>query len=301
MAITTNENWLVFVDTNILLDFYRLGSESANRQLSALEKHKGSIITCEQVHMEYLKNRQKVIIENIKQLKRPVEATVPGIIADYQPAKTMAKELNAAVKKFAEVKTKIERILDDPAMHDPVYKSLKRLFDHDWQFNLKRPNPMRLKIRNLARKRFCLGYPPRKQSDSSIGDAINWEWIIHCAKASTESHNVLIVSRDTDYGIAYDKSPVLNDWLLKEFKDRVSQKRKIELTNRLTIALKHLDEKVSPEDEKEETEIIAHPAKNFTSRDADMDRYIKEMLHELDLLAKAYPTEASSEGNDKGQ
>lgn len=35
-----NEKWFVFVDTNILLDFYRLGGEAAGRQLNALEKHK---------------------------------------------------------------------------------------------------------------------------------------------------------------------------------------------------------------------------------------------------------------------
>jgi hypothetical protein len=133
---------------------------------------------------------------------------------------------------------------------------------------LKRPNKTRFTVRNLARKRFVLGYPPRKQGDTSIGDAINWEWVIWCAQSSTENHHVLIVSRDSDYGVTYDNKAVLNDWLRREFKERVSQKRKIELTNRLTDALKLLDERVSPEDESAETRLLAGLHDTLTATDS---------------------------------
>jgi hypothetical protein len=249
--------WLVFVDTNIFLDFYRIGGESAERQLAALEKHKELIITCEQVKMEYLKNRQKVIIDNLKQLKEPQRISVPRILTDYQPAKTLAKNIDSAREKYKEVEKKIEKILNYPIHHDPVYQALQRFFDHDWKFNLKRPDPLRFTVRNLARKRFALGYPPKKQGDTSFGDAINWEWIIHCALNVAEPHHVLIVSRDSDYGSHYRDKPALNDWLRREFKDRVSRKRNVSLTNRLTEALKRLDEAVTPEDVQAENEIIA--------------------------------------------
>jgi len=253
---TSDGNWLVFIDTNILLDFYRLGSESASRQLALLDKHKQSIITSEQIQMEYLKNRQKVIAESIKNFQKPSKTSVPEILADYQPAKSMAKCLDDAAGKFGGIKDKIEKILGDPIGHDSVYKALKRLFEYESPYNLRRPNGLRFRIRHLARKRFCLGYPPRKNTDNSIGDAVNWEWILHCAKNSSDHHNILIVSRDSDYGITYGGNPTLNDWLQREFKERVSPRRKIELTNRLTTALKRLDEKVTEEDVKEETDII---------------------------------------------
>lgn len=114
-------------------------------------------------------------------------------------------------------------------------------------------------IRSAARKRFVLGYPPRKPGDTSIGDAINWEWIIHCAQASTDGHHVLIVSRDGDYGITFDGEPILNDWLRSEFKARVSRKRKIELTNKLSNALRKLDEIVQAEDERAEELVLRTP------------------------------------------
>jgi hypothetical protein len=49
----------------------------------------------------------------------------------------------------------------------------------------------------------------------------------------------------------------LNDWLHRELKDRISRKRKIELTNRLTDAMRRLDEHVTVEDESEEAKLLA--------------------------------------------
>jgi hypothetical protein len=253
------EKWLVFVDTNILLDFYRLPGPSAKRQLEALERHQGILITSDQIRMEFLKNRQKVVAESIKGIAKPNMTSVPTIVGDFQQAKMLAKHLKSAMASHAGLCRRIESILSDPSRHDPVFKVLTRIFDFDSDLNLKRPNKTRYKIRNLARKRFVLGYPPRKSGDTSIGDAINWEWIIWCAEQSAENHHILVVSRDGDYGITYEGKAILNDWLRREFKDRVSQKRKIELTNRLTDALKLLAERVSAEDESEETKLLTEP------------------------------------------
>jgi hypothetical protein len=262
------EKWLVFVDTNVLLDFYRVPGVSADRQLKALERHQSLIITSDQIRMEFLKNRQKVIIDSIKNITKPGKSSVPNIVQEYQPAKMLAKHIEKATKSHGDVRAKIEAILSNPSQHDPVFQVLTRIFNFDSEFNLTRPNKMRFTVRNLARKRFVLGYPPRKQGDTSIGDAINWEWIIRCAQSSTENHHVLIVSRDGDYGVTYDNKAVLNDWLRREFKERVSQKRKIDLTNRLTDALKLLDERINPEDESAETRLLTGLHDTLTATDS---------------------------------
>lgn len=66
----------------------------------------------------------------------------------------------------------------------------------------------------------------------------------------------MIVSRNSDCGAQFGGDAILNDWLRREFKERVSRKRKIELTCRLTLALKRLDEQVTQEDESEEERIL---------------------------------------------
>ena len=269
------EKWLIFVDTNVLLDFYRLGGESADRALKALEKHKDSIIINDQVYMEFLKNRQKVIIDSLKQFSKPSALSAPPIIAERQYFKTLQKDIKKAQSQFNRVKESIEGILLDPSHRDPVFQSINRIYGNDGKFNLKRPNKSRIGIRNLARKRFILGYPPRKREDTSMGDAVNWETIIHCASISDEYHNVLIVSRDGDYGTIHTNIAVLNDWLRREFKERISKKRKIELTNRLTLALKRLDEIISAEDEAEEDRILggagANPNEDYATDDEQDD------------------------------
>jgi len=132
-----------------------------------------------------------------------------------------------------------------------------RIFDHESPFNLRRPDKRRFEIRRLARKRCSLGYPPRKPNAISLGDSIHWEWIIACARPSErERHDVMIVSRDGDFGATLGKISIINDWLLREFKERVSPQRQIVLLTRLTDALKKLDEHVNPADVKAEDRII---------------------------------------------
>jgi hypothetical protein len=74
---------------------------------------------------------------------------------------------------------------------------------------------------------------------------------LDCAK--THSRNVLIVTRDSDFGL-YQKG-YLNDWLAQEFK--AITKRKAELLPSLSQALKKLDVKVTEAEEKVEQSIIS--------------------------------------------
>ena len=72
------ESWLIFVDTNIMLDFYRKPGENAGRQIASLRKHLNSIIVTEQVKMEFLNNRQKAISEMLEQMAAPRTAPLPS-------------------------------------------------------------------------------------------------------------------------------------------------------------------------------------------------------------------------------
>jgi hypothetical protein len=57
------------------------------------------------------------------------------------------------------------------------------------------------------------------------------------------------VSRDSDYGIIFEKSSYLNDWLFEEFKKRIGRKTKIRLYSRLSEVLKELKFPVSRAEE----------------------------------------------------
>lgn len=248
---------LIFVDTNILLDFYRVRTGGVGLELLELiEQHKDILITGRQIEMEYKKNRQRVVLESLAAQKTPDWSglTSPAFLATAKPAEIIAKSKKTITTQQGKLKSRIASILNNPSASDPVYKVLQRIFKNESEYNLGRDKSIRFTIRNLAKKRFILGYPPRKKEDNSIGDAINWEWIIYCAEKSGK--DIIVVTRDTDYGVSYDGQFFLNDWLAKEFKDRISRKRKIVLTDRLATAFKLVAVPVSQQAEQEENELI---------------------------------------------
>lgn len=257
MARKKEMDALLFIDTNILLDFYReRKSDVSMRFLEQIEACKDRLIMGSQLEMEYKKNRQAVILESLGRFGTPDwnKLSAPALVSETQPAQMINKHRKELTKQQKLVSAKIQAILANPGVHDEVYKVLQRVFKHQSPYNLNREDKRRFAIRRLARKRFLLGYPPRKKNDTSYGDAINWEWIVQCSLDSRK--DIVIVSRDSDYGAAYSNSSYLNDWLCQEFKQRVSQKRKIKLTPSLSEGLKIVHAKVTKEMEREEQRLM---------------------------------------------
>lgn len=236
-------DFLVFIDTNIFLDFYRLrGREKSLSILGHVAEHQDRFIITSQVEMEFKKNRQRVIRESYERIRPPSFddlVQLPAFLSDSKQSKAIETHRGKVKTLAKKMRERTERVLRTPTRSDPVYKAAQRHFTYSSPYNLDRTKKIRFKIRRLARKRYLLGYPPRKAGDTSMGDAVNWEWIIHCAEESGK--NIVIVSRDSDYGVTFGGGPILNDWLEQEFHKRVSKKRKIVLTNRLSEGLKAAD------------------------------------------------------------
>jgi len=209
----------------------------------------------DQIEMEFLNNRQGVISSALGNLKAPaITAFAPACLADSKTAAAIDKNFKLIRKQIDLMKERFAKILKDPNINDQVFKSFKQIVANSVH-NLKLAESGKKKqIVDLAIQRFQRGFPPRKKQDHSIGDAINWEWILDCA--ANLSASVLIVSRDGDFGVSLDKKFYLNDWLSQEFKERVSMKRKAELTPSLSQALKRLNVKVTAAEEREEQSIM---------------------------------------------
>jgi len=248
---------LIFIDTNIYLDFYRIrGTDATLSILKHFDTNRDHIITTSEVEMEYKKNRQRVILESLGNLKTPdfSNLTLPAFFRESKRHKSIIKTQKSLSEQIQKLKDRTAKLLESPGRNDQVYMVLQRLFRAKGDCHLTRTEKVRFKIRELAQKRFILGYPPRKPSDTSMVDAINWEWIVYCAQHC--SNDIVIVSRDSDYGVHHENKSILNDWLLLEFKERVSHKRSILLTNRLTEAFKQALIVVSTEEEQTEQELL---------------------------------------------
>lgn len=260
---------LILVDTNILLDFYRMhGSIGGLKLLNSIEKNAQRIITGIQIEMEFKKNRQRVLLESLNRKRIDWSSLqMPAFLETAKPARAIDSFRAEIEKRQEKVRARIEGALRDPVRKDPIYQCLQRLFRAKSKWNLDRAKKVRRHIRELALRRFILGYPPRKANDNSIGDAVNWEWTIHCAKSSGKP--VIIASRDSDFGCAHAGQLHLNDALRQEFHERVSQTRGVILVDRLSKAFELAGIGVDPAEAKEEAELIQERETNVRIHSRD--------------------------------
>ena len=85
-------SYLIFIDTNIFLDFYRYPRGSAVLSaLSHIDKSHELLITGNQIEMEFKKNRQKVIVESAKEMKGPKwdSFKIPVIMSESKQAQAI--------------------------------------------------------------------------------------------------------------------------------------------------------------------------------------------------------------------
>jgi len=144
------------------------------------------------------------------------------------------------------LKARILSTLESPKAKDRIYQTMQRLFSNQSKLNLRHDTPEYKIVWRKALRRFLEGRPPRKKDDTSAGDAVNWEWIVRCIEET--NRDVIIVSRDADYGLTLNGKGYANNWLTEEVKERVNQQRKLILVDRLSSALKILDVKVTREE-----------------------------------------------------
>jgi hypothetical protein len=287
---------LLFIDTNILLDFYRFHDQGLGL-LDLIWKNHRKIIMTTQVEMEFHKHRQQVLINSLGQIKTDFAGTnVPAFLRATSAFRALEREKKSIQKQQKRMRDMVDRYLRTPSRSDPVFKVLRKVFSAKHLLNLQRPMKERLEVREMAQKRWLLGYPPRKTSDTSIGDAVNWEWIVMCAN-KTGAH-VTIVSRDSDYGVSHGSETFINDWLLREFHARVTNRRRLKLTSRLTEALKEINAPVTKQEVSAEEQVIrevsaAGSGPNEIDLVATLDKNLRNAL--AHHLAKPAVIEGDSE------
>lgn len=289
------KNPLVFIDTNILLDFYRARNEQGLALLQRLDSIRDRTITTDQVEMEFKKNRQRAIIETLTDLKLKDKIQAPAYLSRHKTVEAARKDLARAEERISRLKQTLQRALLNPTSNDPVYQVAQRIISKNnrCSLNLSRDNERLYPIRRLAYRRWLLGYPPRKRNDTSIGDAINWEWIIECA--APDKRDVVIVSRDSDYGVLIGKDAYINDWLLQEFRGRVSKQGQVRLTPRLSEGLGFLQERVSEEEKKGEEQLLERVEKDALER----AQFATEAFKRLFMKWRAIEAEVQREDQEE--
>ena len=250
---------LLFVDTNVWLDFYRAQNEAYIGLLDKVEGIKAKIIVTHQLETEFKKNRQQVILKSVKLLHDHIPKRVPsvGVLAQAKQFEMVGKDIASATKRVKKLEDRLIEMIEQPTKKDKVFQTIHRIFHREDDLVLtreERDDDMRKTIRELAERRFMHGCPPRKADDTSYGDAVNWEWMVNRAK--TKTAELIIVSRDADYGSTHNDKSYVNDHLRHEFSNRVSQQRKLHLFTKLSDALREFNVQATQAQVKAEKELL---------------------------------------------
>lgn len=202
----------VFIDTNILLDIYHLSGsdlEELRKLKKMVEKGKVELLVSKQIIDEFWRNRERVIADAMKRFRdSKASAQIPNIIRIYPEA----KELKEAVDKV----NQIVKQLSDRAIADIEADTLKSDEVIKELFSAIKVGAVSPSLIERAQLRSNVGNPPGKKD--SLGDAINWEWLLE-QEIEFWDDELVIISADGDYESELTKGKP-KEYLLREWNDK---------------------------------------------------------------------------------
>lgn len=180
----------LFVDTNILLSFYHFTGddlEELNKLIVLLKTKEITLYLTSQVESEFRRNRDVKIADAWKRLKdQHLNLQFPQICKDYPEYSHLRTTQEQYEKSHTALLNKLsEDIRKFSLKADGIISQL---------FALSQRIPTLRDIMQQARDRMDLGNPPGK--NGSLGDAVNWESLLHTVPKKTDLH---FVTDDKDY------------------------------------------------------------------------------------------------------
>lgn len=197
----------VFIDTNIFLSFYQCSNEDLG-ELAKLSNYIKDERVClhvtEQVKNEFWRNRDSTINEEIRRLRNPnLPSQFPRMCMGYDEYKTLYKILKECAGTYKSLLEVLENdIVNESLQADKLISQV---------FKISSTTKITDEIIASARTRIELGNPPGKPN--SIGDAINWEMLLHSVP---NGQDLYVVSKDSDFRSPRNKEK-FNSFLEKEW------------------------------------------------------------------------------------
>lgn len=224
----------IFIDTNIILDFYRINNQdSIIKILKEIKKYKKYFISTKQSQDEFLRNRDRTITDFAEELKKQnykVHANnVIATLNSYAEYRDSIINANNNTRKIIE---EMNNLIENPDI-DLIYKIY---------LNLNEITYIRTdKIIENAQKRKIIGNPPTSKKET-CGDEIIWETLLEYC-----DDDLIIVSRDATFKTNYS-------FLRDEFKKE--RNRDLKVVDSITKAIELNEEHPPKELELVESDMI---------------------------------------------
>ena len=180
----------VFIDTNVLLDFFRMSSGDLEelRKLSRLTTNGNvKLHVSDALQDEFSRNRESVIAESLTQFKKSnFEIHRPNIIRPHAESVEL-EQLQSKIRDLT--KTIVDRVTAEAVAGETTADKVVQELFSTTDIHVVDP-----KVIETAIHRTTLRKPPGKKD--SCGDAIHWEWLLSHVPDNEDLH---IISRDGDF------------------------------------------------------------------------------------------------------
>jgi predicted nucleic acid-binding protein len=200
----------LFIDTNIFLSFYHLTNEDLEelkKLVALIDTGQIHLMLPKQVKSEFIRNRGAKIADAMKKLQEAkFNISFPLFAKDYPDYDELRALMKQADKKHAELIAKIKIDAESDALN--ADKIVFALFGKSTELEVSE------ELVNKAVTRIRLGNPPGK--NGSMGDAVNWECLLHYIPAGDEIH---LISEDRDYRSQLTVG-AFNEFLAAEWKEQ---------------------------------------------------------------------------------
>lgn len=180
----------IFIDTNVLLDFYRLSGgdlDELRRVAKLSENGKITLLLSEYLKDEFYRNREGVISHAINQFRKSrTELHLPNLVRVYPDSEEL--------KKVKDEFEKHMKSLTESLLEDIRKSSLKADSVISEVFNSTESTDVSPEIIQRGITRSTLSQPPGKKD--SCGDSIHWEWLLEIVP---DGQDLTIISGDGDF------------------------------------------------------------------------------------------------------
>jgi hypothetical protein len=201
----------LFIDTNVLLDFYHLTGtdiEELHKLVALLDAKTVTLFVPANLRDEFDRNRGNKIADAMATFKKAsFKVSFPAFCKLYPQYGSLQALLKEADKKFSE--------LHNAAMNDAIAGTLKAdeiveaLFERAQQVDATED------LHLAAMRRLRIGNPPGKKK-VTYGDELNWEALLKSIPVGQELH---LVSHDNDYVSPLESSEI-HPFLAREWGDK---------------------------------------------------------------------------------
>lgn len=200
----------VFIDTNILLNFFHFTKEDIDALSNVFASHENGAATVhltEQVCDEFLRNRENKIKDALKKFKDvKFTAQLPAFMKQYEEYE-LIRQKSAELQDLAKaISQKVDvDVIENGLLTDTLIKDI---------FNKSNPIATTPELFGKAHMRMSLGNPPGK--NGSMGDAVNWMALLEAVPNGEDLH---VISEDGDFYSTLDENRP-HPFLKQEWKNK---------------------------------------------------------------------------------